>query len=219
MYPQEGGLLRGNGQAVASADLLVDQVLLCTNGYSDDLWPGLREALVPVVSFVAATAPLSANLAGAILPGRHAVSETRRVQVYYRKDAAGRFVIGGRGNLLDSGLTGPSRHLYREALRLFPGLQGVQWDYHWGGHVAMTLDKLPRLLRLAEGVHAGFGFNGRGVAMATVMGRELAKVVRGTGSDMPVTPLARIPLHRLRQAGISTRLLYGRLRDRFEGAG
>ena len=199
-------------------DLLVDHVLLCTNGYSDDLWPGLRETVVPVASFAAATEPLSANLSEAILPGRHAVSEARWLPVYYRKDVAGRFIIGGRGNIFNSDLSGPNHHLHEAAQRLFPALEDVQWEYHWGGYVAMTLDKLPRLIRLAEGVHAGLGFNGRGVAMATVMGRELAKVVQGMSSDIPVKPLARIPLHRLRQVGIATRILYGRIRDRLEEA-
>ena len=35
-------------------------------------------------------------------PGRHAVSETAGVIVYYRVDEAGRFIIGGHGNWLNS---------------------------------------------------------------------------------------------------------------------
>jgi glycine/D-amino acid oxidase-like deaminating enzyme len=37
--------------------------------------------------------------------------------------------------------------------------------------VAVTRDHLPRLQELAPGLLAGFGYNGRGVAMATMMGR------------------------------------------------
>ena len=38
--------------------LSAGQVLLCTNGYTDSLWPGLAATVVPVPSFVAATEPL-----------------------------------------------------------------------------------------------------------------------------------------------------------------
>jgi len=50
----------------------------------------------------------------------------------------------------------------------------VRYDYHWGGLVAMTGDHLPHLHELAPGLLAGLGYNGRGVAMAIVMGRLLA---------------------------------------------
>ena len=81
----------------ASGSVTAPHVLIGTNGYTDDLWPGLKRAVVPVASVIAATEPLSDNIAKSILPGRHAVSETIRLQVYYKKDADGRFVIGGRG--------------------------------------------------------------------------------------------------------------------------
>ena len=68
-----------------------------------DLWPGLRRSVVPVASFVTATAPLGHNVLPSVLPGRHAVSETARIIVYYRLDRQGRFIIGGRGRWFDVG--------------------------------------------------------------------------------------------------------------------
>jgi sarcosine oxidase len=167
--------------ATPEGSLLADQVLICTNGYTGPLWPGLRAVLVPVPSFVAATEPLDDGRLATILPGRHAVSETRRVQVYYRLDRHGRFVIGGRGHLFDDAQSGDVSHVHAEACRLFPGLAGVKWQFHWGGYTAMTLSHAPKLMKLAPGLHAGLGFNGRGVAMATMMGKQLAMAVAGSG--------------------------------------
>lgn len=183
-------------------------VVLATNGYTDDLWPGLRQSIVPTTSFVTATKPLGHNHLAGILPGRHAVSETARILVYYRLDAAGRFIIGGHGNLFDGREFGDNRHVQAEAARLFPELADVEWEYHWAGWPAITPDHLPKLFRLDEGVFAGLGYNGRGVGSATLMGQQLAQVVSGEGEPLiEVTPLKRFALHRFRQAGISFHLL------------
>ena len=202
--------------ASSNGSLLAEQVLICTNGYTGSLWPGLATAVLPVASFVAATEPLDAQRLTTILPGRHAVSETRRVQVYYRMDADGRFVIGGRGNLFNAAQAGDVAHVHAEACRLFPILAHVKWQFHWGGYTAMTLSHTPRLMKLAPGLHAGMGYNGRGIAMATMMGKQMALAVTGEQPDMPVEPMSRIPLHGLRQAGISFRLIAGTLLDRCE---
>ena len=196
--------------------LVAEQVLICTNGYTGDLWPGLKTAVVPVPSFVAATEALGEERLGAILPGRHAVSETRRVQVYYRLDAGGRFVIGARGNWLDADQAGDAGHVHAEACRLFPALTDVTWQFQWAGYTAMTLSHVPKLMKLAPGLHTGMGFNGRGVAMATMMGKQLALAVTGEQSDMPIEPLSRIPFHGFRQIGLSYRLITGSLMDRCE---
>ena len=200
----------------ADGSLVADQVLLCTNGYTGSLWPGLATVMVPVPSFVAASEPLDSKRLAAILPGRHAVSETRRVQVYYRTDAGGRFVIGGRGHLFNDAQCGDIAHVHAEARRLYPALARVKWQFHWGGYVAMTLSHTPKLMALAPGLHAGMGYNGRGVAMATMMGKQLAMVATGERPDMPVESMSRIPLHRLRQVALSYRLIAGTFLDRCE---
>ena len=56
-----------------------EKVLLATNGFTGDLWPGLRRTIVPVFSSIAATAPLSdagrardhADAAGAVRERPH----------------------------------------------------------------------------------------------------------------------------------------------------
>ena len=208
----------GDGWRLATRDgsLTAGHVLLCTNGYTGPLWPGLAATVVPVPSFVAASEPLDMERFAAILPGRHAVSETRRIQVYYRLDADGRFVIGGRGNLFNDDQMGDPAYVQSEARRLFPALDGVHWPFHWGGYTAMTLSHTPKLMGLAPGLYAGMGYNGRGVAMATMMGKQLAAVVAGEQPHMPVESMNQIPLHGLRQVGLTCRLVAGGLLDRRE---
>jgi glycine/D-amino acid oxidase-like deaminating enzyme len=87
---------------------------------------------------------------------------------------------------------------------IFPQLEGIRYEYHWGGLVGMTRDHLPHLHEVAPGLITGLGYNGRGVAMATVMGRILANWALGMPVPelaFPVTLLAPIPMHRFNQFG------------------
>ena len=73
----------------------------------------------------------------------------------------------------------------------------------------MTRDHLPHLHELAPGLLAGLGYNGRGVAMATVMGRLLALRALGTPAaelGFPVTPLRAVPFHAL--SGLGARAIF-----------
>ena len=62
----------------------------------------------------------------------------------------------------------------------------------------------------------GLGYNGRGVAMATVMGKLLAERALGvsrTQIGWPVTPIAPIPLHRWRLPAMAAVVHWKRFRD------
>lgn len=192
-------------------------VILATNGYTDQLWPGLRQSVVPTASYLSASEPLSDSLLKTILPGRHAVSETARVLVYYRRDAAGRFILGAHGRLLSTDEHGDKSHVSREAVRLFPELADTKWEYHWAGWPAITKNHTPHLFQLDDGVYAGLGYNGRGVASATLMGAQLATVVLQSGEPLiELKPLHTFAMHPLRQIGISFHLATRKTLDRID---
>ena len=87
-----------SGKWIAStptATITAEKVLLATNGYTDGLWPKLRQTIIPVASFIVATRPLSDNVRRTILPQGHVISDTRRLLTYSRLDEAGRLVVAG----------------------------------------------------------------------------------------------------------------------------
>jgi glycine/D-amino acid oxidase-like deaminating enzyme len=82
--------------------------------------------------------------------------------------------------------------------------------------VALTADHLPHLHQPRPGLLAGLGYNGRGVAMATVMGKLLADRALGASpADIgwPVVPVAPIPLHGWRLPVMAAVVHAKRLRD------
>jgi glycine/D-amino acid oxidase-like deaminating enzyme len=196
--------------------LTAERVVLATNAYTDDLWPGLRRSVVPVFSAIAASAPIEAALARRIMPGRPSLYEIASLTTYYRLDWANRLLIGGRGRQGEIADAAELRHLRRYAERLFPGLAGIRWTHGWSGQLAITADHYPHLHEPADGVVACLGYNGRGVAMASAMGAEIAKRVldRQAAIDMPITGIREIPFHGLWRAGVALRVLDGRIRDR-----
>lgn len=200
----------------SSGHIRARHLLLATNGYTDALWPQLRQTLVPVASHQSATAVLSDNLRRSVLPHGHHVSEARNAMVYYRLSPDGRFMIGGRSiRPLANEQTGDTTHLREEAVRLFPQLEGQAWDFDWGGYVAMTPDHAPMFLQLGENAFAALAFQGRGVAMATMLGRQFAlRIVEGD-SAMPATQLRPIPLHVFRNLGIAWTVHSSKIKDRF----
>jgi len=198
--------------ATAGGSVTAPHVLLCTNGYTDDLWPGLRQSVVPVASVIAATQPMPERIAQSVLPGRHGLSDTAHAMIYCKRDAAGRFLIGARGPVLAAPDAGPADRAKRRAVELFPQLAGVDWQFEWGGYVALTRDWTPRVMRPAPGVLAAMGYNGRGVALATATGRDLARAVAGEETGLPLTDGVRpIPFHAFRKFGVAGYLVKAKI--------
>jgi glycine/D-amino acid oxidase-like deaminating enzyme len=192
-----------------------EQVVIATNGYSDDLWPGLKRSVVPVFGALAATAPLPAALARSILPERPVLYESGAITVYYRIDLEDRLLIGGRGPMREIHEPQSIAHLLAYAQTLWPGLRGTVWTHAWGGQLAMTRDHYPHLHAPAPGVWICLGYNGRGVAMATALGAHLARhlVDPGMALDLPISPIEPIALHVLWPWAVRGAILRGRLND------
>lgn len=202
--------------ATPTGTVTADRLILGTNGYTDDLLPKLRRSIVPVFSGVTASAPIPDSLAHEIMPHRASVYELGSITTYYRIDRANRVVIGGRCRQTE--VSGPDQlhFLTNYAKRLWPQLKDITWTHGWSGQLAVTPDHYPHIHEPAPGVLVCVAYNGRGVAMSTAMGPQLAKRTLGnttTTIDMPITTLKAIPFHALWKSAVTARVLYGRIRD------
>ena len=193
------------------------QVVLATDGYSDELWPGLRTSIVPIYSSIIATEPLRPELARAVLPNGGVVYESGDITVYYRRDRSSRLLMGGRGRQRQATARADYAHLVRYAERLWPALVSVEWTHWWNGQFALTPDFYPRFHAPAPNLLIALGYSGRGVALAIAVGAQLAEAATGAALEslaLPITGIARIPFHALWRFGVGARVAYGRLRDR-----
>lgn len=194
------------------------KLLLATNGYSDNSWPSVARTVIPVTSAQIASAVLPKSLQQQILPGGQHASDTRNIHFYFRKSPDGRFVIGGRGVTFSAQKEMRNRaNLQAEAVRLYPDLATVDWPFYWHGNVAMTMNKLPHLLELGPNAYAGLGYNGRGVALATLMGQYLAATVHREDVPLRPSPAKAIPFHTFGPLGVAAYISWGRMKDAFTG--
>lgn len=192
-------------------------VVIATNGYTGPVTPRLQRSVIAVHSLIVSTEPLGPT---DVLPDDQAVSDSKRVLWYFRKDRDGRLVFGGRGSMREPSGAESFMRVMNGVRDVFPQLEAVRFEHHWGGRVAVNRPHLPQINRPAPGMTAVMGFNGRGLAFATAIGPVVAAIVDGEDpedvSPVPVTRIPVIPLHPLQNviAGVATR--WYMLRDRLE---
>lgn len=198
------------------ASVLADRVVVCTNGYSNALWPGLEKTIIAANSFQIATTPLPEPLHDRILKGGIVASDTRKLLSYWRRDEAGRLLLGGRGTFTDPGSAEDFAHLERNLRRIYPEVAEQPIEFRWFGRVAITRDSLPHIHEPAPGILMLVGCQGRGVALYTAMGQWLAGYI-ATGREsllpLPITRVRPIPAHALRRLYVSAVITWYRVRD------
>jgi glycine/D-amino acid oxidase-like deaminating enzyme len=192
-------------------------VLVATNGYTDAVAPALRRRVVPIGSYIVATAPLGPERAAALIPRRRVVFDTKNFLFYFRLSRDHRMIFGGRAQWTPATTTSTRTSaaiLRRDLVAVFPALASVPIDYAWGGNVCFTRDLLPRAGRL-DGIHYALAYAGHGVAMATFLGDVVGERMLGGEDRNPFRdlPFPAIPLYDGRPWFLPAVGAYYRIRD------
>lgn len=207
----------------ATGSVRARSFLLCTNAYTGEIEPALAgrlaRTIVPVMAWQASTAPVSDNLRATIVPGRQAVSDTRGDLRFFRYDARNRLITGGAV----LGSHDVARRVAQKAAaslaEAFPDLGAAQMTHVWNGYIGMTWDRFPRIHNLGPDGWAWIGCNGRGVALAVSLGREMARAVSGDAIAtlaLPVSEPRPLPFHRMARRIAPTYLAWLRRTDKME---
>ena len=187
-----------------SGDVRAKSVVLGTNAYTDDLWPGLKQSFTTIHYFQFATVPLGAEAAN-ILPGRQGVWDTGKIMFNVRRDGTDRLLIGSMGQVVGTKDRGVSQRFARKQIaRLFPDLGPVDFEEAWHGQIAMTPDHLPKIFELAPGLYTPIGYNGRGITTGTIFGKAMADLLDGEDRNSLPLPVTTKPTP-VRQAGLRSR--------------
>ncbi|MGB1034949.1 MAG: NAD(P)/FAD-dependent oxidoreductase [Primorskyibacter sp.] len=185
-------------------EITAEAVVLSTNGYTNSLWPGLKQTFHPLVSVSIATRPLTTAEQETVLPGSVTISDSRLAIYYSRYDRDKRLVFGCVGSTDHADALSLGR--LKGGLRtVFPQIANIEIECKWAGRIAVTPEMMPHIHEPAPGVLAGIGFSGRGIAMTSVMGRALSgRLLGGAEEDLPfpVLPITPIPM-----SGVTRRLI------------
>ncbi|PWT80629.1 MAG: FAD-dependent oxidoreductase [Blastocatellia bacterium] len=163
------------------------EVLVATNGYTDQTTAWLQRRFVAIGSYVIATASLHEDRALALLPKRRMAFDSRHFLHYFRLTRDFRLLFGGRAEFTTP--TGErtrrsARILQQDMISIFPSLASVPIEYAWGGNVAFTRNQLPHAGRF-KGAHYAGGYSGHGVAMSTYLGGLTARRMSGEAFEHP----------------------------------
>lgn len=178
-------------------------VLLAANVYLEDLAPELSKRIMPVGTFIAASAQLDADRARALIPNRACVSDTQFVLDYFRLSADNRMLFGGRVSYSTVVPRNLAFAMRRRMLGVFPQLHDVPIDYSWGGFVDITMNRAPDFGRIAPNIYYVQGFSGHGLALSGLAGKLAAEAISGSAARFDV--FARLP-HRIFPGGRALRM-------------
>ncbi|REE23768.1 glycine/D-amino acid oxidase-like deaminating enzyme [Paraburkholderia sp. BL27I4N3] len=182
------------------------QVIVATNAYSDltDATAPYQRELVPFRSAMIATERLPADLDARLMVERRSYTETRRMMKWFRK-VDGRMLFGGRDAFGKEGQTTGFDALQRAMVALFPDLADLRVEYRWSGYVGMTFNSLPHVGRSDDATTFCLGYNGAGVAMASLLGQHAAALALGETPELSLLGapgLRPVPFHSLRAPGV-----------------
>jgi glycine/D-amino acid oxidase-like deaminating enzyme len=153
-------------------------VLVATNGYTENLVDTLKRRIVTIRSGLIATEELPATLTARLMPKNRVYGNTNRVFYYFRvAPDQNRIVWGGRA-VRASGARA-FRHLAHDLLTVFPDLGDIAVTHAWDGQIGYTHDALPHLGRMTDGIHYAVGYCGTGVSRATYFGHKIALQIVG----------------------------------------
>ena len=179
----------------------------------------LRRRMVPVGSFIVATAPLGRERARSLIARRRTCTTVANIHHYFRLTDDDRLIVGGRAHFGVSSLKSDARSapILRDGmLRIFPQLADVPIDYCWGGVVDMTRDRLPQAGE-RDGVWYSTGYSGHGTQMSVHMGQVMARIMSGEALPNPWSgrPWPAIPGHFGPPWFLPVVGAYYRMKDRF----
>jgi gamma-glutamylputrescine oxidase len=187
--------------------------------YGPDLAPEIRPRIMPVGTYMVATAPLEPGLPGRLIPSGAAVCDNNFVLDYFRFGADRRMLFGGRVSYTAKTPRKLEVTMRRRLAAVFPLLARVPTEFVWGGFVDISMNRAPDFGRVADNVYYLQGFSGHGVALTGLAGRLVAETIAGQSERMDVFARLR---HRsfpggrlLRTPGLALAMWYHMLRDAF----
>jgi gamma-glutamylputrescine oxidase len=199
-----------------SGTVTADKGFIATNAYNDGLEPQSTAHIMPIGSFIGATAPLGAD--SPVLPGGESVDDSRFVVRYFRKSKDGRLLFGGREIYAVTDPKDIPAAIRRQISEVYPELKDVEITHGWGGYVGITVPRKPFVREVMPNVISAGGFSGHGVMLSNFMGKLYAETIAGNRDRLKLFEELKVPAFpggtRFRSVLLFLALNWFALRDR-----
>ena len=197
-----------------------EKLVLAGNAYLGKTAPKLMEKrLAPVTSGIIATKPLGDNIVSSLIPDEVAVADENTALNYYRFDASGRMLFGGRASYMAQENTDITRDLRKRMRHVFPSLGEVEIEKAWSGRIGITVDRIPHFGKIGSKTWFVQGFSGHGVALTGVAGAIVAEAVDGDARRFDVFAAIKhmpFPGGIFRTPALALGMAYYKMRDKLK---
>lgn len=196
----------GPGQVLArtpSGTVTADRVVLANGGALAGPGSPLRNAVTVASSHLLITEPVPDVLDEAGWSGGQGITDSRSLVTYFRTTPDRRIALGwGGGRIAAGARRGGTAEIDPDVIRqvtgilhrYFPGTEGREVEYAWGGPIDASASHLPHVIRMPSGrAFAAFGFTGNGVGPTQMVGRTLASLVLGREDRYTALPFVGTP--------------------------
>jgi glycine/D-amino acid oxidase-like deaminating enzyme len=177
----------GFSVATSRGNIFAENVLVATSGYTSTATPALQKKIIPIGSFIIATARLAEGLARELSPRNRMIFDSKHYLHYYRLTPDNRMLFGGRAAFFPETKNTIQRSaeiLRRDMVGVYPQLRDSKIEHAWGGTLDFCFDTMPHAGQ-TDGIYYALGYSGHGVAMATYLGTKLAEVMHGGKNEIP----------------------------------
>ena len=155
-----------------------NKVVLCASGGNHSLFGSLARTVLPFKVFQVATDPLDNSIREVILPENHAMTDVNPNIFSMRYDQDGRLITACPAFIFNNSRTRVVRYVEARLRNFSPLLASARIRYLWQGTTWIGRSILPRFIRLSEGLFAVQACNGRGLAVNTILGRDIARLIK-----------------------------------------
>tara|TARA_B100001540_G_scaffold70148_1_gene63200 strand:+ start:720 stop:2051 length:1332 start_codon:yes stop_codon:yes gene_type:complete len=203
--------------------ITANKLVMATNGfYKDDLFPELNNMILPVISNIIVTRPLTKDeIDSHNYVTRNPILNIRNLLFYYRLLKDNRFLFGARGDLIGSEKSSlkKSKEMEEQMKKVFPNWKNVEIDYHWRGLIAVTSKFTPSIGKLDDEIYYSFGYQANGVNTAPWSGNELSKLIVSNSKNLNISKFflglpKKFPFPKFRLLYLKLALIYYRLIDK-----
>jgi gamma-glutamylputrescine oxidase len=191
----------------ANHKVMAKAVVLATNGYTSKLG-FFKNSVIPIHTPMTVTPPLPDSTFTDIgWNNKIAYSDTYNLLYHLSRTPDNRILIGsGYVNyFFNNGIINKDdpnilkAHLYKELVRIYPGLSGIEFDYFWTGILGFSVDfsQSVGVLGAHQNIFYGLSYIGHGVNLSTLFGKIIADLYAGEKSkwkDFPFLNHHFIPL-------------------------
>lgn len=187
-----GGVICENSNAIATelnagnktvrtagGTVTAGTVVFSTGGYTDQVNPRLRRAMLPIATYVMVSEEAPELIATAITT-RDGIGDNRRAGDYYRLvDGGKRLLWGGRITTRAASMSGLVHELRREMTGTYPQLRDLKTELAWSGLMAYARHLMPQIGEMQPGVWHCTAFGGHGLNTTAIGGKVVAEGILG----------------------------------------